>query len=84
MKHHARRSFWQYFAQLPEGIQELAHKNFDLLKQDERHPSVQLKRVGKLWSARVGLDYRALAYDSQQGLVWFWIGPHHQYDKLLS
>ncbi len=84
MKHHTRHSFWQHFERLPGEVQDLARKNFDLLKQNERHPSIQLKRVGKLWSARVGSDYRALAYDSSVGLVWFWIGPHHEYDKLLS
>ena len=36
------------------------------------------------WSASVGLRYRALARDRQEGLVWFWIGPHGDYDQLLT
>jgi hypothetical protein len=83
MKHNARASFWKYLEQLPTDVQELAHKNFALMQADERHASIRLKKVGKLWSARVGENYRALAYQTEVGLVWFWIGPHHEYDKFL-
>ncbi len=83
MKHNTRASFWQCLEKLPVEVQELAHKNFELMKADERHPSVRLKKVGKLWSARVGDSYRALAVPTEVGLVWFWIGPHHEYDKFL-
>ena len=83
MKHLARRSFWEGYARMPESIQRLADKNFELMKRDERHPSLHLKKVGKMWSVRVGSDHRALAFDSKEGLVWFWIGTHHEYDRLL-
>jgi hypothetical protein len=62
----------------------LADKNFELLKRDPRHLSLQLKKAGRLWSARVGLDFRVLAYDSSEGLVWFWIGPHDEYERYLN
>jgi hypothetical protein len=84
MKHFAHPDFWAALHSLPPEIQELAHKNFALMKADERHPSIRLKKVGPLWSARVGRDYRALAQDRKEGLLWFWIGPHHEYDKLLG
>jgi hypothetical protein len=48
------------------------------------HPSLRLKKVGLFWSVRVGLPYRALARDRAEGLVWFWIGYHSQYDRLLK
>lgn len=82
MKHFATPEFWFHFRQLPEAIQDLAEKNFELLKQDPRHPSLRLKKVGTSWSARVGLNYRALAYEHPEGLVWWWIGSHASYDKL--
>jgi len=37
-----------------------------------------------LWSVRVGLHYRALATEVDADLVWFWIGSHAEYDKLLG
>jgi hypothetical protein len=40
--------------------------------------------VGKLWSARVGLHYRALATEADGDLVWFWIGSHAEYDRLTK
>lgn len=40
-----------------------ADKNFALLKDNPRHPSLHFKKVGTLWSARVGEQYRALGKD---------------------
>jgi hypothetical protein len=45
---------------------------------------LHFKRVGRLWSVRVGLGHRALAVDGPDGLVWFWIGPHDEYERLLA
>jgi hypothetical protein len=84
VKHRATETFWKHYQRLPTTIQRLADKNFALLEQDARHPSLQLKKVGEGWSARVGRDFRALALESDDGLIWIWIGPHDQYDKLLK
>jgi len=45
---------------------------------------LQLKKAGRLWAARVGLDFRVLAYDSSEGLVRFRIGPHDEYERYLN
>lgn len=84
MRHFASRSFWELYENLPAGIQKLADKNFDLLKADWRHPSLHLKKAGKYWSVRVGSKYRALGVDIHEGILWFWIGTHAEYDKLLN
>jgi hypothetical protein len=42
------------------------------------------REIGDVWSARIGLHYRALATESGSDLVWFWIGPHAEYDKLVG
>src|SRR5437763_23499 len=57
--------------------------DFALLKRDPRHPSLHFKRVGRYWSARVGLRYRALAVEVDDVYVWFWIGSHADYDRLI-
>ncbi|MGZ9167096.1 MAG: hypothetical protein ACXW4U_18140, partial [Anaerolineales bacterium] len=69
---------------LPASIQELADKNFEFLKADPKHPSLHLKKAGKYWSARVGMKYRALGIEIDEGMLWFWIGTHAEYDKLLD
>jgi len=55
-----------------------------LLKSNPRHPSLHFKPVGQYWSVRVGLRYRALAVPVSEGLVWFWIGTHAEYDRLIK
>lgn len=84
MKHFTTPSFWKHYIKLPKDIQQLADKNFNLLKQNPNHPSLNLKRIGRFWSVRVGLEHRALAVDGPEGPVWFWAGTHDEYDKLLK
>jgi hypothetical protein len=82
LNHFASQEFWFHYRRLPEAIRELADKNFELLKSDPRHPSIRLKKVGSVWSARIGLHYRALGEDHPDGILWFWIGPHARYDQI--
>lgn len=84
MNHWATARFWGLYRSLPEHIQQLADRSFALLKENPRHPSLHFKRVGKLWSVRVGAHHRALATEEVGDLVWFWIGSHADYDHLLS
>ena len=87
MKHRTLPRFWQHYRQLPKESRKLADKNFDLLKSNSHHPSLHFKKVDavkKLWSARVGSQYRALGVEKPDGILWFWIGSHAEYDKLLS
>jgi hypothetical protein len=64
-------------------LRELADKNYQLLKADPKYPSLHFKKIGSLWSVRVGAHYRALGLDKPEGVVWFWISSHADYDKLL-
>ena len=57
--HKATARFWACFYALPEQVQKIAQKNYELLKENPRHPSLRFKKVGKLWSARVGGNHRA-------------------------
>jgi hypothetical protein len=82
--HRTTPQFWQRFDALPKEVQQLARKNFKLLKQDSRHRSLQFKQLGNHWSARVGLHYRALAVEDGSDFVWVWIGTHAEYDRLIK
>lgn len=84
MKHETTSNFWACYDNLPREVRRLADKNFQLLKNDAAHSSIQFKKVGKLWSVRVGSDYRALATQIEGGFLWVWIGTHAEYDKLIS
>jgi hypothetical protein len=69
---------------LPERVHRLADANFELLKTDPSHPSLHFKKIGKYRAVRVGLHYRALAVEAPEGLLWFWIGSHAEYDQILG
>ena len=84
MRHRASPKFWRFHEQLPKAIQELANANYELLKHDPRHPSLHFKKVGRFWSARVGIHYRAVAVEDGADMVWFWIGHHSEYDRLIG
>lgn len=84
MTHHASPDFWACYRALPVEIQDLADKSFALLKADPRHPSLRFKKVGRFWSARVGLHYRAAAVEIPDGFLWFFLGSHAEYDRLVG
>lgn len=81
--HRATSRFWESLDQLPEEVQMLARKNFSLLKLNPQHPSLHFKKVGKFWSARVGLNHRVLAVEDGADYIWVWIGTHDEYQRLI-
>jgi hypothetical protein len=55
--------------------------------QNPAHPSLRFKKVHPhlpVYSARVDLDWRAVGVLESDTLVWFWVGPHPQYEALLK
>ncbi|MEA2876985.1 MAG: hypothetical protein QOF14_2181 [Hyphomicrobiales bacterium] len=83
MRHFASSAFWEAYEKLPVAVRESADKSYALLKRDPHHPSLHLKKVGRIWSVRVGLRYRTLATEVEGGLLWFWIGSHADYDAMI-
>jgi hypothetical protein len=83
VRHRATPDFWYHYRQLPDEIQDLADRCYELLKQDSRYPSLHFKKAGQFWSVRIGIHYRALAIEEGDDIAWFWIGTHAEYDQLL-
>jgi hypothetical protein len=69
LTHHASPEFWTCYNALPVPIREQANKAFELLKANPKHPSLHFKKVGRFWSARVGLHYRAVGVDASDEIV---------------
>lgn len=84
MNHFATPNFWFCYRQLDEEVRQLADRCFQLLKADSTHRSLRFKKVGNFWVVRVGLRYRAMAKERLEGLAWFWIGSHDEYEELLK
>ena len=81
------RQFRKQLAALPEDVRKQALKQYRLFKRDPRHSSLKFKQVHPslpVYSARVSKGYRAVYKRDEDGVMWFWIGSHADYDKLLA
>ena len=87
MRSFTEPSFWDAYRRLPEQVQRRARESHRFFVDNPNHPSLEFKRVGErepIYSARVSYGYRALGVLDQGDIIWFWIGPHHEYDLLLN
>jgi len=88
MNSHTSRKFRELFAALPPHVQQQAREAYALFQQNPSHPGLRFKPVDPgpppVYSIRVGLGYRALGTVDGDTVVWFWIGSHADYDRLLK
>jgi len=84
MKHQTTKRFWNLYWKLFPKTRNLADKAFDLLKTNLHHPSLQFKKIGKLYSVRLDLAHRALAIKNDNNFIWIWIGKYDEYERLLN
>ena len=78
-------AFWLAFARLPRDVQDAARDKHRLWLSNPFHPSLHFKELASgLWSARVNKQYRVLGRRRADLVVWFWIGTHAEYDRLIS
>jgi hypothetical protein len=87
VKSHTSARFRSALDALPARVQQSARRAYRVFLDDPRHPSLQYKQVHPtrpIFSARVALGYRALCVREGDDLIWFWIGSHSDYDRLLS
>ncbi len=81
------KRFQQALAQLPKDIQSQAREAYKLFSRNPHHPSLQFKKVHTtepIYSARINIDYRAVGILGGETVIWFWVGSHANYDKLLD
>ena len=84
---HTNRHFRELFSKLPNVVQRQAREAYRQFKQNPYHPSLHFKKVHTIrpiYSARINVDYRAVGIKENGEIVWFWIGSHADYGKLLS
>jgi hypothetical protein len=81
------RRFRELFAALPSHVQQQARAAYRLFRQDPHHPGLRFEQVHAdppIYSARVGIGYRAVSVMDGDTVIWYWIGSHADYDKLLE
>lgn len=85
---HATPEFWACFEKLPPRIQAHAKAAYALWAADSHHPSLHFKPVPSagedVWSVRIGIHWRALGTKSGPEMIWFWIGSHADYDRVVG
>ncbi|AFZ31121.1 hypothetical protein Glo7428_2619 [Gloeocapsa sp. PCC 7428] len=87
MKSRTTTQFRKAFADLPEQVQEQAREAYRQFKQDPNYPSLRFKKVHPelpIYSARISKNYRAVGQLDGDAVIWFWVGSHAEYDKLIS
>lgn len=86
MRSFTSRRFREMYAGLPEQVRLQSWRAYQLFRRNPSHPGLKFKKVDQennIYSARIGLGYRALGQLDGSEIVWFWIGPHGDYDKLV-
>jgi len=74
------------YAKLPEDARSRAKRAYRLFRLNPGHPGLHFKKVDEasgIYSACVGIGYRALGQFNGDDIIWISIGPHSEYDKLL-
>jgi hypothetical protein len=88
MKSEITEDFIALFRKLPERVRKTARKNYRLWKDNPQHPSLEFKKLKTslpIYSVRAGIGWRAVGMmKDSDTMVWFWIGSHGEYDKLLK
>lgn len=86
MKSFTTRRFREMYARLPVAVQLQTRQAYRLFGDDPLHPGLNFKKIAgpeNVYSARVGLGYRVLGKVEGSEIVWFWIGSHGDYDKVV-
>lgn len=87
MNSRTTRQFRALFASLPERVRRQAREAHRLFLQNPRHPGLHFKQVHldpPVYSARVGIGYRAVGVRDGDMIIWYWIGSHADYEKLIN
>ncbi|MGA3024019.1 MAG: hypothetical protein ABSF98_04540 [Bryobacteraceae bacterium] len=86
MKSVTTRRFRDAYASLPDDVRRQARRAWQLFREDPSHPGLQFKKVegrNNVYSVRIGLGHRAVGLMDGSVIVWFWIGRHSDYDRLI-
>ena len=87
MQSHTTAAFRKCLDAAPAAIKLKAQSAYRLWSEDPGHPSLRFKKVHQtlpIYSVRIDLDWRAVGLLREGTMIWFWIGPHNEYERLLG
>ena len=80
------RQFRTLLAKLPAEVQEHAKRAYRTFQGNPLHPGLQFKKLEgeeAIYSARIGLGYRAVGAINGNRVIWFWVGNHADFDRMF-
>lgn len=86
MEYKTTKSFWEDYKALPPELQEKAKKNFELFKENPRHPSLQTHQIRgtdnpKIFEGYLDKGYRFTFEYGEDSVIFRRIGPHSIIDE---
>ena len=87
MKSRTTEKFRSLLAAAPAERQAKIRGEYRLWRENPAHPSLRFKKVHPrlpTYSVRVDLNWRAVGVLQDETLLWFWVGPHGEYEALLK
>jgi len=83
---HVTKKFRKAFQALPLSAQRQAREVYRVWKQDPYNQVFHFKQIHQskpIYSIRIGAGHRALGLKRGGLMVWFWIGSHAEYDRIM-
>jgi hypothetical protein len=80
-------AFRRQFAAAPPAVQSRIRTAYRLWAENPDHPSLRFKKVHDklpIYSVRVDLNWRAVGVMKGDTVIWFFVGSHADYARLLN
>ena len=87
MKSLTTERFRKLYGAAPDATKAKIRAAYRLWSNNPDHPSLRFKKVHSIqpiYSARIDLDWRALGIIQGDAMIWFWVGSHSEYERLLK
>jgi mRNA-degrading endonuclease RelE of RelBE toxin-antitoxin system len=87
MTSHTTQSFRDALGKLPKNIRAQARAAYRRFRTDPYHTGLHFKKVHRtqpVYSARINDDFRVVGTMENNEIVWFWVGKHEEYERLLK
>jgi hypothetical protein len=87
MKSTTTDNFWKCYSELSEEIKKQTREAYRMFVANPYHPGLYFKRIHSerpVFSIRITRDYLTVGILENNEMIWFWIGSHSEYDKLIK
>jgi len=87
VKSKTTNKFWKCYRELSFDVKKQAKEAYSTFQNNRDYPGLNFKKVHSklpIFSVRISKDYRALGIKQQNTIIWFWIGSHSDYERILK